>query len=85
MKKALEAEGHTVLFTSASQMKNVSQVIAAAKDVAQQHSRVAMMVLGFPNVGKSSLINALARLTRTKCTSSCAVGATKDNLRIFKS
>ncbi|KAJ2910746.1 Mitochondrial GTPase 1 [Coemansia aciculifera] len=53
------------IFTDTSINKSVSQILGVAKDIAQRdpvkYPQFSIMVVGMPNVGKSSLINALRR------------------------
>ncbi|KAI8337809.1 P-loop containing nucleoside triphosphate hydrolase protein [Blakeslea trispora] len=51
-----------VLFTSCQNNINVRQILDHAADLAQPIPQVTLMVVGMPNVGKSSLINALRRV-----------------------
>ncbi|KAI8365874.1 P-loop containing nucleoside triphosphate hydrolase protein [Choanephora cucurbitarum] len=51
-----------VLFTSCQNDINVRQILNHAADLAHPIPQVTLMVVGMPNVGKSSLINALRRV-----------------------
>ncbi|KAI9599584.1 putative GTPase [Syncephalis fuscata] len=55
-----------VLFTDANGNRNIDRLLQCASDVAQNNagrlSRTTVLVVGMPNVGKSSIINALRRL-----------------------
>ena len=52
----------TVIFTNANTGKNVRQLTPHAVAASRaKHSAATMMVVGYPNVGKSSVINAIAR------------------------
>lgn len=50
-----------VSFTSCLTDKNVKSILKYASELAQPIPQVTLMVVGMPNVGKSSLINALRR------------------------
>ncbi|KAI8053049.1 mitochondrial GTPase 1 [Syncephalis plumigaleata] len=61
-----EYRGQSVLFTDANGNRNIDKVLQCAADVARNNqsrlSRTTVLVVGMPNVGKSSIINALRRL-----------------------
>ena len=63
LKKAkdyIEKEYKTVLF-SAIKKKGIEQLMNILKNIAQEKKLIKVGVLGYPNVGKSSLINALKK------------------------
>ncbi|KAI9281607.1 P-loop containing nucleoside triphosphate hydrolase protein [Sporodiniella umbellata] len=51
-----------ILFTSCLKDTNVKSILKYASELAQPIPQVTLMVVGMPNVGKSSLINALRRV-----------------------
>ncbi|KAI8320304.1 GTPase [Martensiomyces pterosporus] len=68
VRQELSKYGHLrerILFTDTSINKSVRQVLSAAVDMAKsdpvKYPQFSIMVVGMPNVGKSSLINALRR------------------------
>jgi ribosome biogenesis GTPase A len=59
-KEEIEKEHKTVLF-SATNKKGINELMDILKKVAKQKKIIKVGVLGYPNVGKSSLINALKK------------------------
>eukprot|EP00743_Colponemidia_sp_Colp-15_P010453 GILK01011510.1.p1 GENE.GILK01011510.1~~GILK01011510.1.p1 ORF type:complete len:317 (+),score=37.86 GILK01011510.1:33-953(+) len=60
----LEGQGHRVVLTNAADGKHVQRIVHHAADLVKtrfQTTGIWMMVCGVPNVGKSSIINALRR------------------------
>lgn len=69
-KRALEEEGHLVALTSATQAGKSRKTVLRLLERAQKEVRSALGVLrvalvGFPNVGKSSIINRVLKIHRT--------------------
>ncbi|KAF7725521.1 Mitochondrial GTPase [Apophysomyces ossiformis] len=59
---ARHAPGTPVLFTSCQTDKNVRDILKYAATLADPIPQVTLMIVGMPNVGKSSLINSLRRI-----------------------
>ncbi|KAG1142277.1 hypothetical protein G6F37_009374 [Rhizopus arrhizus] len=59
---ACHAPSTPVSFTSCLTDNNVKSILKYAEELAQPIPQVTLMVVGMPNVGKSSLINALRRV-----------------------
>lgn len=77
LKKAkdnIEKEYKTVLF-SAIKKRGVEQLMNILRDIVQEKKIIKVGILGYPNVGKSSLINALKK--RKIATTSPKPGMTK--------
>ena len=72
VRERIEAEGADALFTVASKGKNVRKVVkwalnakkqgGSSNNAAGRSKRRFMMIVGVPNVGKSSLINAMRQM-----------------------
>lgn len=56
------APGTPVVFTSCQNDANIKEILSHASDFAHPIPQVTLMVVGMPNVGKSSLINSLRRV-----------------------
>jgi len=59
-KEYVEKEYKTVLF-SATKKTGVDEILKILRDIAKEKKLIKVGVLGYPNVGKSSLINTLKR------------------------
>lgn len=62
VQKALKELNQPVLFTSCQTDKDIRAILRYAASLAQPIPQVTLMIVGMPNVGKSSLINALRRV-----------------------
>jgi ribosome biogenesis GTPase A len=85
--------GLAVILTSASSSKDLSRLIKAAVDTGKEKIEqllakgllprpVRAMVIGMPNVGKSSLINKLIKTTKTKVGAKAGVTRSSQWIRI---
>ncbi|KAJ2310778.1 Mitochondrial GTPase 1 [Coemansia sp. Cherry 401B] len=65
VRQEMDKRGQHVLFTDTSINQSVRQILTVARDMAKsdpiRYPQLVIMVIGMPNVGKSSLINALRR------------------------
>ncbi|KAJ2549701.1 Mitochondrial GTPase 1 [Coemansia sp. RSA 1878] len=65
VRKVMESRNQRTLFTDTNINKSVKQILDVARETAKsdpmRYPQLVVMVIGMPNVGKSSLINALRR------------------------
>ncbi|KAI5812257.1 P-loop containing nucleoside triphosphate hydrolase protein [Pyronema omphalodes] len=68
---------HTVAFADTSNSKDIAFIVNHAKKVARDHDSLTgtrMLIVGMPNVGKSTLLNALRRVGTGNATKAAITG-----------
>ncbi len=93
IKKLEDASGYPVLLTDAKNSKDLSNIVKKAVELAEPRIQALMakgllrrparvMVVGMPNVGKSSVINKLTRSSKTKTGAKAGVTRQQQWVRI---